>query len=61
MRELQLVPERSMHFCRCGHAEIAALFPIMPPHFLNPEAARAPSSLENGPVSPVGSVSPKRF
>src|SRR5215472_3929389 len=26
MRELKLVPERSMHFCRLGHARIAALF-----------------------------------
>jgi len=28
-----LVPEHSMHFCRCGHAEIAALFSIIPSPF----------------------------
>jgi hypothetical protein len=42
MRELRLVPERSMHFFRCGHAGIAALFSTVPPHLGNPEAERAP-------------------
>jgi hypothetical protein len=43
-----------MHFSRCGHAEITALFSIVPPHLDYPEAERAPKLSSERACLPCG-------